>query len=1367
MNALNNIIWSFSSLFPYLLGGVILLILLLVMTILLILRGSRKKRVPKKAEEASPPTYPAMEGPGIETGKPLFPVLNLRMSFIKAINVLKANIPGRKYRYRIPWFLMMGEEGSGKTTALSKSGLNLSMGKGIDIGLKGQQACNWWFFDRGVILDVAGDFVLRQDGRTSDEKGWRALLRLLQKYRPERPLDGIVLTIPCSDLLGPKDQIAERLDQSVQKAVHLYEKLWKAQKQLGLRFPVYILITKCDKIKGFKSLCRVVPHRFRNHIFGWSNPYAVDTAYSSDWVAEAFNTLDKEVRQAQMELFTEGVDLHESDELFLLPMHFQSISESLRIYLDNLFKETAYHESFLFRGLYFCGDSGMEHKGSEEKTPFFLKGLFEKKIFPEFGLARPATKQYISRNRTVLVTQGLTVLIAIVWGLGLWWSCGKLNEDKKRLLPVFEAMNTALQEAKRKSRFDTAFINEEALNLVDLMGEVRTSDFSSIFIPPSWFSDKTKIVDAITVIYDEFLMKSLYVELNHKAKKIVTAGGSISKPTTKAPQLLLLEETPEFIQLRDYVEELKELEENISLYSKLAADESSDMNMNDLAQVVSYLFGIKLPPGFYSHTEYYQKTLGRGKGNPIDPILFRPSTITKVEKLIQKLYNRLFQDNILSAYMQVLLLQLDSFGQKSRSAVQDRKLIHNLLDTISQMEKTLAEPELEYLSNETFDMGQSFDSVLLSMEKLSLLGPNVRLKMQKSGEEAFKKFKEDLKRNKSPLTGPILHQESGEVQMALSEGVLVLKQDLDNLLSQEFMVLEPGKAEIMTVPPGTRLIWDAKLLEEAVERIQPYEGFIKSGLKGFPRDLRRTIKNTAQNSFGLKMLDLIGRAQDFKPVPTRLSSHPREIDIRSEIKNFKEAGKLLSRLLTAFEQLDLVDSYLDLSEIVLWQTSTLLETVDKLLKEENLYRIKEDSFSWWKGDEPIALAAFNTRDQDELQYILNLQRERVKHLAYEYAEPIVTFFLSTPLPKSGSSPRILSKWERILSALDRFEKRKPRNSVTILEKFILFEMDKINPINYSKKITKKKLAERSGDFFLQIRNDLRRKLYRQCQRLIAKDVAREYTELKDFFNQRLAGKFPFASIKPKSMLYEVTPEDIRDFYHLFDRSEKARKKMLETEENFGISVTQAYEFLDQMEAIRRFFSPFLETTEEGKIKEKFPVFDLDVKFRVNQRHERGGNQIIYWKLFVGDQELTYMKDNPPARWRFGDSVRFSLRWAKDSPEIPIGGIDLPEIKILGRTVEYESSNLWALLHFLRKHTSSPGDFDGLPDPRPHTLKFQIQTRGGGMKTPGNKESIAKVFIRITPMTPREKRSEILVMPPFFPDIAPELNLQPIGGKKES
>ena len=41
----------------------------------------------------------------------------------------------------------------------------------------------------------------------------------------------------------------------------------------------------------------------------------------------------------------------------MLHSRFAEIASPLRFYIDELFKETAYHEAFLFRGLYFVGDT--------------------------------------------------------------------------------------------------------------------------------------------------------------------------------------------------------------------------------------------------------------------------------------------------------------------------------------------------------------------------------------------------------------------------------------------------------------------------------------------------------------------------------------------------------------------------------------------------------------------------------------------------------------------------------------------------------------------------------------------------------------------------------------------------------------------------------------------------------------------------------------------------------------------------------------------------------------------------------------------------------------------------------------------------
>ena len=1181
---------------------------------------------------------------------------------------------------------------------------------------------------------------------------------------------GVVLTIPCTDLISPNGEAGPNLNRVAEKADLLYKKLWYAQRILGIRFPVYILVTKCDEIEGFQSFCREIPGRLKNNIFGWSNPYAIDTGYSSEWVNEAFQGLNRELSHSQFEMFTEGIEVRESDGLFLFPNNFQTISEPLQVYLDHLFKQSVYHESFIFRGLFFCGDSGVEQARAAPKKPFFLKDVFEKKIFPEFRLAPAATRTLLSKNRAVLVAQAIVALIVIVGGLGLWGAYKRFQSDKHALQPVLEQIAEDVDQ-----RREDAAATQEGLQLYHLLrqpstrghfeqsarhlfkGMTNIRGLKYVFIPSSWFSDiHEKIKDSMTLAYDEIILKAMYIQLLQKAKAIFETAGSSISAGTGGSKMLFAEKTPEFIELRKFVEDLRELEKYAELYNGLRTSK----NLADLGSVVKYLFGIDLPAGFYKNAQYYHEALGGIKYRVFDPRIFKiKAKFFTLRKLTQRLYGRLFQSNVVDAYLHALLLQLENFGQESRSSARHGRLIRDLLDTITQTEKTFAEPTLAWISNEAFNLGESFDNILSSVEQSLFLGPDMRLEVQTTGEGAFRKLKDELKQKKTALTGPLLKREGGEAVLMLSQGVLKLKTDLEKLLSQEFMVLEPIKGQKFEIPVGTRLIWDTSLLEEAVRLIQPYEGFIKSGLRNLPVELQNIIKNMAQNSLETKMLDMIARAQNFEPLSDRLSAYSREIALRSEIRNFKEAVKLLNQLLLAFDQLDLVDSYLDLSDLANWQTSTLLEAIDELFMEEDLYSMKRGDFSWWNGEEPVSLAAFGVNGEEELKHYLGLQQARIKHLAYEYAEPVVTFFMNTQFSRTRDNKGILFRWEKILSELDKYENKKPENSITVLEKFILFDINEINKENYFKKITRKDLSEQSGGYFLQKRNRLRQMLFEQCQSLAAKEVFQEYTKVKGFFNRRLAGRFPFSKIEGGRIIFEADPEDIRDFYRVFDEYVKEGKQVLPIQRYFGVSGIKALEFLDQIKAIRGFFAPFLDGIGEDKEKNELPIFDFYVEFRVNKRHETGGNQIIEWKLSVGEQEFQYMGDRKLGRWNFGDPIRFSFRWAKNSVDFPIYVMGHAGVKVEDRAVEYRYDNQWSLIHFLLSHASSPADFDRIVDPKPHTLRFVIETNREGMENPDEGKFETRVFIRLTPLAPDGKKKETLVMPTFFPDMAPELNLK--------
>ena len=68
-----------------------------------------------------------------------------------------------QYLYQLPWYVIIGAPGSGKTTALANSGLQFPLadrfGKTALRGIGGTRNCDWWFTNEAVLLDTAGRYT--------------------------------------------------------------------------------------------------------------------------------------------------------------------------------------------------------------------------------------------------------------------------------------------------------------------------------------------------------------------------------------------------------------------------------------------------------------------------------------------------------------------------------------------------------------------------------------------------------------------------------------------------------------------------------------------------------------------------------------------------------------------------------------------------------------------------------------------------------------------------------------------------------------------------------------------------------------------------------------------------------------------------------------------------------------------------------------------------------------------------------------------------------------------------------------------------------------------------------------------------------
>lgn len=170
--------------------------------------------------------------------------------------------------YDLPWYVIIGPPGAGKTTVLSNSGLDFPLasefGREGLRGVGGTRNCDWWFTDEAVLIDTAGRFTTQDSDAAADRDGWLSFLRLLKKNRPRRPINGVMVALSIADLLTLSD------DQLAGQVKAVRSRLREITSELEINFPVYLLLTKSDLITGFSEFFDDLDREGRAQVLGFT-----------------------------------------------------------------------------------------------------------------------------------------------------------------------------------------------------------------------------------------------------------------------------------------------------------------------------------------------------------------------------------------------------------------------------------------------------------------------------------------------------------------------------------------------------------------------------------------------------------------------------------------------------------------------------------------------------------------------------------------------------------------------------------------------------------------------------------------------------------------------------------------------------------------------------------------------------------------------------------------------------------------------------------------------------------------------------------------------------------------------------------------
>lgn len=297
---------------------------------------------------------------------------------------------GAAYLYDVPWYVVLGSKGSGKTTALLNAGLAFPLDAPLQHSLAPDDARvfpGWRLTNDAMLIDTPGHYVQHGTSRYSltaessyrsidgkrnkrsadvstvreqaDTAEWNGFLRLLRGIRPRLPLNGVLLTVNVAALTHAD------LNVRTTESRALRARLDEMHAEFGTGFPVWLIVTKLDRLPGFTDYFASLGEPERAQIWGVtlrSDP----EVRADDAIRTELNQLATRLADGVSGLLRNETDVTRRRQLAMLPEAFAALTNPLADLIAHVFARGdngargAPHP--MFRGVYLtsAGQTGQQ-----------------------------------------------------------------------------------------------------------------------------------------------------------------------------------------------------------------------------------------------------------------------------------------------------------------------------------------------------------------------------------------------------------------------------------------------------------------------------------------------------------------------------------------------------------------------------------------------------------------------------------------------------------------------------------------------------------------------------------------------------------------------------------------------------------------------------------------------------------------------------------------------------------------------------------------------------------------------------------------------------------------------------------------------
>lgn len=1139
-------------------------------------------------------------------------------------------------RYQSPWLLLLGDEEQGAQLCA-----NWQLTPAGKAGWFGR----WWADSEGAVLVVPQVLFMPGEGMSAPLNGWWRLLGLLLRLRASRPLDGLIWSIPAASIWTDDPSVAQG-GMARRKFIDLLQRL-------GLSLPVYVVITGMEEVAGFQELIRALPREAHEQALGWSSPYAPDATWQSNWSDLALGRVSQALAEAIIEIGALSGQL--SEDLYRLPEQFDAARGNLQSLLEPVFQGNAQGESPRFRGLYFTASQALtpaDETALYAHQSLFARSLWRERIIAERGLAQAVPRILRLRQRWQRVVGASAAVLGGLWLGAMLWVWQAAVDDADALASLLQkSQSRYVVEGADKSRKGVAKHNIKVF--WSLLEHAPRWHYSSLAFPTSWFSS---LDDDLDEVLQSSARRQLYLPLHGLLQADLQALG-MSRLSGRRSNLDgdEPEQWQNYVQAKALLAGAMQLEQQNTWFGQALNNDKAPLD--DLTLVANSALELELNAGTLRKRTYYNRVLRDAPPPGMAPLNLQEHRplIAEHFRLLMRLWLTQFflADNFVvpAGYLKQHVQKLQAgYGNSLEELDEVDGLIESLRELIA-------------LSNSAWSRGSDQDLVpgyqalLKNVRQNALLGPVVEQEINNEAARLQKSFR-DQWIAQGGTGGNLLYQQSTG-SIALQDDIIGLDKAIESLLRRDFVV-SARRADMHKEQPRGFAI-DNEAVTAALGYYASHQEYDKLEMPLMPAAYRTALAGSANKAAATAMWHSLAS-----------SSQPLGLRDKPAFKVAVDQALDLQRAFSALGRQDLS------AALVLNLNQRALLDVDRALVEIDALPVFRQAFDigQWDGTQNLSQQLFRAANPQELKQGL-AEQYKVMLGATQSSAPALEWLLVQYQHLTLDEEQKVARLNALGEEMLKYKADNPSSAPAQFEQLVSRDFSEMDLQSCARILQAAALLQGSDDLS-QYGQRLRNQAMQRCNDLQQQSAAIAWHRLADYFNQYLAGRFPFSYDTEAA---DANPQRVRYLMQLIDEN------LVQAEAGLQLSRTSdalaAQDFLGRLKQARTWLGPLLLRDKEGVLG-----LEVDIRWRTERDQERGADQVIAWGLDSNSQEIRYPGDEAQRlRWSVGEPLKLSLRWAKNGSQRPANDPRQPNLAVLDHEAGWEYEGSWALMKLVRSHIS--------------------------------------------------------------------------------